>query len=220
MQGDALPVEFYLRDTLTVAQDLLNCLLCYQSPQGLLVGRITETEAYTPNDPASHSFRGKTDRNAAMFLTGGHAYLYFIYGMYYCLNAVTEEEGVGSAVLIRAVEPLEGLAVMAKNRGQAEPKRLERWSREYIRQGRNLCGGPGKLCQAFGLTQAQNRLLLTTQETLWIAEPQPAYNSMGEMCATPRIGIAKATERLWRFHIANEPFLSVLGQKPSNKREG
>jgi DNA-3-methyladenine glycosylase len=208
MNGKILPVEFYLRDTPTVAKDLLNCLLYHQSPKGLLVGRISETEAYTPDDPASHSFRGKTPRNSAMFLKGGHTYLYLIYGVYYCLNAVTEEEGVGSAVLIRAVEPLEGISVMEENRKTVVSKQLQRGSKEQIRHGRNLCGGPGKLCQAFGLTHKQNEMPLTKHDTLWITEPENESLVSGEIVATPRIGISVATEKRWRFHFANDNFLS------------
>jgi DNA-3-methyladenine glycosylase len=111
-----LPRLFYLRPTLAVAHDLLGCLFVKRTGKKLLVGKIVEVEAYKQNDPASHSFHGQTQRNDVMFLEGGHLYVYFTYGMHFCANVVTGKEGIGEAVLIRAVEPLSGLETMEKNR--------------------------------------------------------------------------------------------------------
>jgi DNA-3-methyladenine glycosylase len=207
----ALPREFYQDDTVTVAQRLLNCRLVYETEQGTLIGRISETEAYTQHDPACHTFRGKTPRNAIMFGPPGHAYIYFTYGMYHCLNAVTAPEHVGEAVLIRAVEPLAGLELMRARRRlsvEGAPKRDER--QERIREGRALCGGPGKVCMAFGLDRSQNGLDLTERGSLWIAPPEPDTPPLKSEAihAAPRIGISQATNRLWRFYMREEPFLS------------
>ncbi len=139
---------FYARDSVTVARDLLGRVLFFDSPKGLLGGRIVETEAYTGvADPASHAYRGVTPRNAVMFGPAGHAYIYFTYGMHHCLNVVAERRGTAGAVLLRSLEPLWGLGVM---RGHGVGGGDER-----------LCSGPGKICKAFGLTLQQNGLDLT-----------------------------------------------------------
>ncbi len=203
-----LPPSFYRRDTVLVAQELLNCLLICSTPEGSLVGRITETEAYTEEDPASHSFRGVRPRNRAMFEAGGRAYLYLCYGMYHCLNAVTMEAGKGCAVLLRAVEPLSGIPLMAQRRQIETATMPEPSSQEWVRYARKLCGGPGKLCQAYGLSLAQDNHDLTLGENLWIAPPDPKCTRLGRCVATPRIGISQGIERLWRFHLEDDPFLS------------
>src|SRR5439155_7976151 len=125
----------------------------------LLVGRIVECEAYQEDDPASHSFGGPRGRNLVMFGPPGHLYVYFTYGMHFCMNVVTGRDGEGSAVLLRAVEPLDGLAEMARRRGLDLP--------------RLLCAGPGRLCQAFGVGREQNGTDLVAGDPIWIETGQP-----------------------------------------------
>jgi DNA-3-methyladenine glycosylase len=153
-------------------------------------GRIVEVEAYHHEDPASHGYLGRrTARNAAMFLPGGHAYVYRSYGIHWCLNVVAGPEGEAEAVLIRALEPLAGLDAMRERRG--------------VDDGRALCSGPGKLCQALGVTRVHDGLPLTEPpfELLPRAE-EPS------IAAGPRIGISKAQELPWRFALAGSRWLS------------
>ncbi len=152
-------------------------------------GRIVETEAYDRADPASHSFSGPTARNAAMFEAPGRAYVYLSHGIHWCLNFVCREEGHGAGVLIRALEPLAGLAQMRERRG--------------VEDVRNLCSGPGKLCQALAVTRAHNGADLAAAPFLLTPGGEPV-----EVVAGPRIGISKALEMPWRFGLAGSPFLS------------
>jgi DNA-3-methyladenine glycosylase len=152
-------------------------------------GRIVEVEAYDQEDPASHGYAGRTQRNASMFGPPGHAYVYRSYGIHWCLNLVCEGEGVANAVLVRALEPGSGLDAMRARRGLEEP--------------RLLCSGPGRLCQALGITREQDGLALD----------QPPFelragNAPVEIAAGPRIGITRATELPWRYVEAGSPFLS------------
>lgn len=208
-----LPREFYLQDTVSTAQQLLNCVLLRDTPDGLLAGRISETEAYTCDDPACHAYRGVTQRNQTMFGAPGHAYVYLIYGAYFCVNAVTAPEGIAEAVLIRAVEPLLGWELMAHGRGltaltTAETEELSFSKR--IAWGRALCGGPGKVCQAFGISRIQDGNALTQANALWIAPPTPPLSlpEPSDLIATPRIGITQGVDRLWRFYLNNEKYIS------------
>ena len=219
---EPLPQDFYLEETTEVAQKLLNCILIHKTPQGIIAGRISETEAYTQDDPACHAFRGKTPRNEAMFGEAGFSYVYFTYGMYHCFNIVTAKEGVGEAVLIRAVEPLFGMELMRHGRGlinqtflknNAENQIENEKLRTKVRDGRAFAGGPGKICQAFHLTREQNGLDLTHKETLWIAESTQNLDDKDdkrdkEIITTPRIGISQATALLWRFYLKNELYIS------------
>lgn len=152
-------------------------------------GRIVETEAYDRADPASHSFSGPTERNGAMFGAPGHAYVYLSHGIHWCLNFVCREEGHGAGVLIRALEPLAGLDLMRERRGMQE-----------LRQ---LCSGPGKLCQALAVTRAYNGADLGAAPFLLA----PAEGKV-KLVAGPRIGISKAVEQPWRFGLAGSPFVS------------
>jgi DNA-3-methyladenine glycosylase len=209
--GEPLPRDFYAQGTVQVAQALLNCVLVYESAEGLRAGRISETEAYTQDDPACHAFRGRTPRNATMFGPPGVAYIYFTYGMYHCFNAVTAAEGCGEAVLIRAVEPLVGLELMGRGRGLTECGAMENTSsKARVRLGRALCGGPGKLCQAFGFSRAQNGEELTARPQIWIAPPEASVDVLvpDSIVASPRIGISTATDLLWRFTLLGDSYTS------------
>lgn len=185
-----LPRSFYLQDTVEVARRLLGKALVHYTDSGVLAGRIVETEAYLRDDPACHASRGATRRNAVMFGEPGRAYIYFTYGMYFCFNAVTAPEGVGEAVLVRAVEPLEGIEVMMRNRGTDKLT--------------NLASGPGKLCQAFGLDRRHNELDLADSELVIVDDGWKP----GEIVAASRIGIRLAADKPWRFYVAGNPHVS------------
>jgi DNA-3-methyladenine glycosylase len=155
-------------------------------------GRIVETEAYDRDDPASHTYNGETERNAAMFGPPAHAYVYRSYGMHWCLNFVCREVGHGAGVLIRAIEPLAGLDRMRARRG--------------VEDARQLCSGPGKLCQALGVTHAMNGLPLALPP--FELERDSDAGSPVEVVSGPRIGISKAMETVWRFGLKDSRFLS------------
>jgi DNA-3-methyladenine glycosylase len=182
-----------------VARKLLGKLLVRSGE--LLVARIVEVEAYFgESDPAAHSFAGKTARNAVLFGPPGHAYVYFVYGMHFCLNVSCEPEGLAGCVLLRALEPLCGLEAMAIARGLAAPIRASKALS-------SLTSGPGRLCQAFGVTRARdNGVDLTAPESdLQILDDGFIA---GEVLVTPRIGISKDAERAARFLLAGNPFVS------------
>ena len=152
-------------------------------------GRIVEVEAYDREDPASHAYRGRTERNASMFGPPGHAYVYRSYGIHWCLNLVCEPEGVPSAVLVRALEPVQGLDEMRARRGLAEV--------------RLLASGPGRLCQALGITREQDGLPLDRPPFELRERAEPV-----QVLAGARVGITRATELPWRYVEAGSPFLS------------
>ncbi len=188
-----LPREFYERPTLQVAKEILGMHLVYRHPEGKLSARIVEVEAYIgTNDPACHAARGKTLRNSVMFGPGGHAYIYFIYGMYHCLNFVTEPESRAAAVLIRAAEPDEGLGIMQDNSPVKTPSAL--------------LSGPGKLCRAFGLSRHQSGLDLT-RNTLYLERRENAVVKIGR---TTRVGIQNGADKLWRFYDKESSAVSAL----------
>lgn len=173
-----LPRRFYARDPVEVARDLVGRLLVRESGGVRMAGRLVEVEAYAREDPASHSFRGQTRRNVTMFGPPGYAYVYVSHGIHHCMNVTT---GGANAVLLRALEPLEGVDEMARRRGIADV--------------RLLCAGPGRLCQAVGITLSDDGHDLTRREGLWLATGEPA----AEVAATARIGISAAAEVPWRF---------------------
>jgi DNA-3-methyladenine glycosylase len=192
--GKPLKPIFYERDTLLVARDLLGKNLVRCLSNRLLVGRIVETEAYRgSDDPASHSFRGRTKRNEVMFGKPGIAYVYFTYGNHYCLNVVTEKEGIPAAVLIRAVEPLEGIEDMKLNR------KVERLT--------EVGSGPGKLTKAFQITKSENGVDVTNILSPLIIS-KGSENNQFEAVQTTRIGIKVATKKPWRFYILRNPYIS------------
>ncbi len=177
--------EFFARDPVVLARDLLGRTLFYRTPQGLIAGRIVEAEAYTgETDPASHAYRGPTPRNAVMFGPAGSAYVYFTYGMHHCLNVTADAPGKAGAVLLRALEPLAGIEIM-RSHGDVGPES-------------RLLSGPGKIGRAFGLTLLDNGRDLT-RGPLGIAWGRPV--SRRQVAVAPRVGITRAMNKLYRFVV-------------------
>jgi DNA-3-methyladenine glycosylase len=198
--SDVLPRSFYDRDAIGVARDLLGKTLVRELGGERLSARIVETEAYVgPHDLACHASKGMTDRNRVMFGEPGHAYVYFIYGMYYCLNLVTGHAGYPAAVLIRACEPLEGIEVMRRLRKKAK-KDLD------------LMSGPGKLCIALGIDRALNGADVCDGRGLFVLDAPPVKG----IVSCKRIGVDYAGEyrdKPWRFYIKNNPFVSITKER-------
>ncbi|HTV28875.1 MAG TPA: DNA-3-methyladenine glycosylase [Xanthobacteraceae bacterium] len=183
--GKPLTRAFFSRSVLEVAPDLIGAILLVNG----VGGRLVEVEAYRQTDPAAHSFRGPTPRNAVMFGPPGFTYVYRSYGIHWCLNFVCEPKGSASAVLIRAIEPTAGLSVMKRRRGM-DDERL-------------LCSGPGRLCEALAITHAQNGLALNAPPFKLLARDSPL-----EVVAGPRIGLTKAVDKPWRYGLKGSRFLS------------
>jgi DNA-3-methyladenine glycosylase len=181
----ALRAEDFARSVHEVAPALIGVRLLVDG----VGGRIVEVEAYDHEDPASHGFRGRTERNASMFGPPGHAYVYRSYGIHWCLNFVCEGQGVANAVLVRALEPTDGLDAMRRRRGLDDP--------------RLLCSGPGRLCQALGVTREHDGLALDRPPFELLAAEGPV-----EVVSGPRIGITRAAELPWRYAEAGSRFLS------------
>ena len=198
MSARALPRRLYLQPTLRVARALLGKTLVYDGPEGRTAGRIVEVEAYRgPADRAAHSSGGRrTPRNEVMYGPPGYAYVYFIYGMYFCMNVVCQPAGVPEAVLLRALEPLEGVELMRRQRELAEGPE---W---------RLCRGPGALCRALGIGRAENGADLVRGPLRIVdAPPVPA----ARVARTARIGVAYAgadAARPWRFLVRGSPAVS------------
>ena len=194
-----LPREFFNRDPRKVGRDLLGKILVRRNGRKLLTARIVEVEAYLgKNDPAAHSYGGRTPRNAIMFGPPGFAYVYFIYGNHYCLNVSCLPEGTAGAVLFRAVQPIAGIEDMTRARG-IEVK--------TERDLRNLTSGPGRMAEAFGVTRERDngKDLSSAKSDIFLAEDDFRTR---RILATPRIGITKAAERRLRYVIPGNPFVS------------
>ena len=184
--------RFFARPSPVVAPDLIGRLLIRRLDGETLVARIVETEAYQQDDPASHSFRGRTQRTEVMFGPAGFLYVYFTYGMHFCMNVVTGRVGEGSAVLLRAAEPIDGLATMAARRGSDDP--------------RLLCSGPARLTQALGVTRAMDGMDIVEGGDLWIAAGRRVPSD--RVMVGPRVGIRSAADVPWRFSEAGSPWVS------------
>jgi DNA-3-methyladenine glycosylase len=198
-----VPRRFYDRDPKSVAPQLLGKILIRRVGRKLLAGRIVEVEAYLgQEDPASHAFRGATDRNRVMFGPPGVAYVYFTYGMHYCVNVTCLQEGVAGAVLIRALEPLVGIEAMAMNRDL----NLE-LETEHVRVLRALTSGPARLCEALDITRTRDdgKDITSAKSDLWIASDRAR---VGTIACGPRVGITQAADWPLRFYIVGNPYVS------------
>ena len=190
--------SFYSRELLTVAKDLLGKIFVKANGKNWLIGKIVEVEAYHGDfDEAAHSFKGKTKRTEIMFEAGGYLYVYFTYGVHYCCNVVTGKKGQGTAVLIRAIEPISGIDKMIKNRFGRKLKN----EKEII----NLTSGPGKICQAFNINKSHSGIDLTGDKIFILEGEKIKKQDIG---VSRRIGISKSVELPWRFFIKNNPYLS------------
>ncbi len=193
-----LDKSFYKRDLLLVAKELLGKVIVKRTESEILSGRIVEVEAYDGEiDEAAHTYIGKTKRNEVMFGEGGRLYVYMSYGVHFCANVVTGREGKGTAVLIRAVEPVDGIEVMIKNRFG---RNLKRESEIY-----NLTSGPGKVCNAFKISGEHYGTDLTGNKIYLTTSPLRSGEKIGK---SKRIGISKSTTLPWRFFIKDNPYLS------------
>ncbi len=193
-----LTKKFYSRPVLRVAKDLLGKIIVKVESNKLLSGRIVEVEAYDGRiDRAAHSFNGMTERNEVMFREGGYFYVYFTYGVHHCCNVVTGTMNQGTAVLIRAIDPVDGIEIMAKRR--FGKKKLN--EKELL----NLTNGPGKICQAFGFTLKHSGTNLTGNKIFLIDQKRISRKRIG---ISERIGITKSKELKWRFFEIGNPYLS------------
>jgi DNA-3-methyladenine glycosylase len=178
-------------DTASLARTLIGKLVVRELPEGVASGRIVETEAYVVGDAAGHGYRGMTSRNRSLFLGPGHAYVYLAYGVSYMLNVSSEMPGIGTGVLIRALEPLEGIASMRLNRG--------------IERVRDLARGPGRLAQALRIDRSLDGIDLCREGPLWLAIDDHQAGDIGQGI---RIGITKDADRPLRFYVRGSPFVS------------
>jgi DNA-3-methyladenine glycosylase len=189
----ALPI-----DTVALARYLIGKLLVRELPEGVASGRIVETEAYVVGDAAGHAYRGMTGRNRSLFLEPGHAYVYLAYGISYMLNVSSEAPGIGAGILIRALEPLEGIPIMQQNRG--------------IERLHDLARGPGRLAAALRIDRSLDGLDLCREGPLWLGHGD---GELGEIGQSVRIGISRDANRLLRFYLRGSPFVS--GRRSLNR---
>ncbi len=193
----SLSLNFFQHDTITIAKSLIGIILVHESKEGVTAGRIVETEAYlSNNDPACHAARGKNKKNEAMFDKAGTGYVYLIYGTNYCFNVVTEKAGVGEAVLIRALEPIKGIELMQKRRSPKEKMK-------------ELTNGPGKLCQAMGITKEHDKADLLSPP-LYLAADSFHEVQTKDITTSTRIGISKGKDKLLRFYMTGNYYVSRL----------
>lgn len=193
LKGYIIPSKtFFSSRSPELANRLIGCVLWKRETDGILAGEIVETEAYTEDDPASHSFSGETRRNRPMFRRGGIAYVYMIYGIHYCFNVVSGRKGLGEAVLVRSLRPLKGMQIMKKRRNKGN--------------FHELCSGPGKICQAMDINLTDNGDSLI-EGNLRILVPEDEDESY-DVEVTPRIGITKGAELLRRFVLRDSPWIS------------
>jgi DNA-3-methyladenine glycosylase len=190
-------------DTAALARFLIGKMLVRELPEGAAIGRIVETEAYVIGDAAGHAYGGLTPRNRALFLERGHAYVYLAYGVSWMLNVSSEAPGIGAGVLIRALEPLEGIAIMTNNRGT---ERL-----------RDLARGPGRLAQALRIDHSLDGVDLCRKGPLWLARDDHGASEIGKgkIGKSVRIGITREADRVLRFYLRGNPFVS--GAKSLNE---
>lgn len=198
LSGNKLKRQFYTRDLLTVAKELLGKIIVKNDGRTSLAGKIVEVEAYDGSiDEAAHTYIGRTKRNEIMFSEGGYLYVYFTYGAHFCSNVVTGKPGEGTAVLLRALEPVKGMEKMAHNRfGRDLIKEKEKY---------NLTNGPGKICQALSITKDHYGFDLTGDEIFLLDRPK--INDE-QIVISKRIGIKKSVDLPWRFYLNENPFVS------------
>ncbi|MFA4960118.1 MAG: DNA-3-methyladenine glycosylase [Candidatus Pacearchaeota archaeon] len=200
-----LSKSFFKKSTIEIAKKLLGKLIINETSQGKIIGKIVETEAYLKDDPASHSFCGLTKRNSPMFEKPGTSYVYFTYGMYHCFNIVTNKKGIGEAVLIRAIEPIDGVKLMKKNRKIIDEK--------------NLSNGPAKLTIALGIDKKLNginlldknsplKIMRNENEKIFNQKLKTSCSSNFKIIQTTRIGISKGKELPHRFYIKENKWVS------------
>jgi DNA-3-methyladenine glycosylase len=200
-----LPREFFAGDALQVAPRVLGCVLEHQTPEGLVAVQLTEVEAYEGSaDPASHSFRGRTARNAVMFGPPGHAYVYFTYGMHFCVNLTCGPEGTAVAVLLRAGRIIEGAPLAAARRVAGRPAARV--------PDRDLARGPARLCQALAIDRAQDGADACDPKSPLRVRPGPPAapeSTAPAISRGPRVGVSSAADRPWRFWLTGDPTVSV-----------
>jgi DNA-3-methyladenine glycosylase len=216
--AEPLPREFFARPSVQVAPDLLGCVIAHQTPEGLVVARLTEVEAYAgESDPASHAFRGRTARNAVMYGPPGHAYVYFTYGMHFCVNLVCLGEGEPSAVLLRSGLVIGGAELATARRyggaaataaGDGQPGAGGR-ARRTIPREIDLARGPARLCEALAIDRGQNGADVCGPASPLRVYARQAPVRRADISSGPRVGVSRAADVAWRFWITGDPAVSA-----------